>query len=250
MSSGSPRPGPSPRSKCGLKKRRSIGQQSWTKGQRKASKLSKNCRARGGTNDPNALGAPTQPLRPTYPQHIHTNGRTRPPVSDLVRGSHARARKGKSSYAQFFGAAPSRWNVAARPALPHGSPLHPKWASACAASSLPFHQTGGVARSFGTDHPGRTCHSRPSLSADCGGLRGSASPPHQGGAAPLRNAAPTPAFGRNDIQTPYAIDRGRRHEERPSERRFCGHFAGCLGADDFDVTIFDRALGCALTIRN
>jgi hypothetical protein len=72
-------------------------------------------------------------------------------------------------------------------------------------------------------------------------------PHHQGGAAPLRNAAPTPAFGPNAIQTPNAIDRGSRHEEWPSQRRFCGHFAGCLGADNFDVAIFDWPLGCALT---
>src|ERR1700720_982095 len=61
MSSGSTRTGPSPPSKSGLKKRRSIGRQSWTKGRRKASTLDKNCRANGGTNDPpNALGDPNQ----------------------------------------------------------------------------------------------------------------------------------------------------------------------------------------------
>src|ERR1700676_965813 len=64
MLSGSTRTGPSPRSKYGLKKKRSIGQQSWTKERRKASKLNKNCRANGGTNDPpNALGDPQQARR-------------------------------------------------------------------------------------------------------------------------------------------------------------------------------------------
>ena len=58
MSSGSSRTGPSPRLKCGLKKRLSIGQKSWTKGRRKASK-----RAIGGTNGPpNALVTPTSSL--------------------------------------------------------------------------------------------------------------------------------------------------------------------------------------------
>ena len=46
MSSGSTRTGSSPRSRCGLKKRRSIGRQSWTKGRRKVSKLNENCRVR------------------------------------------------------------------------------------------------------------------------------------------------------------------------------------------------------------
>ena len=52
MSFGSPRTGPNPRLRCGLKKKLSIGQKSWTKELRKASRLNKTCRARGGTNDP------------------------------------------------------------------------------------------------------------------------------------------------------------------------------------------------------
>jgi hypothetical protein len=76
------------------------------------------------------------------------------------------------------------------------------------------------------------------------GLRGSASRLSQSAAG---SRSLHIALGRNDGQTSYAIDRGRRHEERPSQRRFCGHFAGCLGADDFDVAIFDWTLGCALT---
>jgi hypothetical protein len=51
MSSGSTRTGPSPLLKCGLKKRLSIGQQSWTKGRRKASQLNENYRAKDMTND-------------------------------------------------------------------------------------------------------------------------------------------------------------------------------------------------------
>jgi hypothetical protein len=89
MSSGSPRTGPNPRLKYGLKKRLSIGQQSWTKGRRKASRLNKNCRARGGTDDssqtppstttslltkPGADVSP-HPFPSTFmarcPQHIH-----------------------------------------------------------------------------------------------------------------------------------------------------------------------------------
>jgi hypothetical protein len=60
MSFGSPRTGPNLRLKRGLKKRLSIGQQSWTKGRRKASKLSNNCHARGRAND-----TPTPPWTPT-----------------------------------------------------------------------------------------------------------------------------------------------------------------------------------------
>jgi hypothetical protein len=62
MSFGSPRTGPNPRLKRGLKKKLSIGQQSWTKGRRKASRLSNNCHARGRANEPPQtpyLGTPT-----------------------------------------------------------------------------------------------------------------------------------------------------------------------------------------------
>src|ERR1019366_10781686 len=60
MSFGSPRTGPNPRLKCGLRKRLSIGQKSWIKELRKTSKLNENCRARGRTND-----TQTPPLTPT-----------------------------------------------------------------------------------------------------------------------------------------------------------------------------------------
>jgi hypothetical protein len=55
MSSGSTRTEPSPRLNCGLKKKLSIGQQSWTKGRRKASQLNEDCRARGMTNETRSL---------------------------------------------------------------------------------------------------------------------------------------------------------------------------------------------------
>jgi hypothetical protein len=61
MSSGSPRTGPNPRLKRGLKKKLSIGQKSWTKGLRKASRLNENCRARGMTNDTQT--SPGTPIR-------------------------------------------------------------------------------------------------------------------------------------------------------------------------------------------
>jgi hypothetical protein len=60
MSSGSPRTGPSPLLKCGPEKRLGIGQQSWTKGLLKASRLNENCRAGGRTSD-----TQTSPWTPT-----------------------------------------------------------------------------------------------------------------------------------------------------------------------------------------
>jgi hypothetical protein len=59
MSFGSPRTGPNPRLKFGLRKRLSIGQKSWIKELQKTSKLNENCRARGRTND-----TQTPPLNP------------------------------------------------------------------------------------------------------------------------------------------------------------------------------------------
>jgi hypothetical protein len=47
------------------------------------------------------------------------------------------------------------------------------------------------------------------------------------------------ALNRNHGQTPYAIDRGGRHKERPSPPRFCDCFASCLRDDDFDREMFD-----------
>jgi hypothetical protein len=43
----------------------------------------------------------------------------------------------------------------------------------------------------------------------------------------------------NDGRTPYAIDRGNRHEERPSLPSFRDCFAGFLRTDDFDVEMSD-----------
>jgi hypothetical protein len=51
MSSGSPRTGPNPRLKRGLKKKLSIGQKSWIKGLRKTSRLNRHCHTMGRKND-------------------------------------------------------------------------------------------------------------------------------------------------------------------------------------------------------
>ena len=77
MSSGSIRTGPNPRLKYGLKKRRSIERQSWTKGRRKASR-----RARGGTNDPlrgatnseiaDLLGDKSERMGAHYTRHVES----------------------------------------------------------------------------------------------------------------------------------------------------------------------------------
>ena len=57
MSFGSPRTGPNPRLKCGLKKRLSIAQKSWIKELRKASRLNENCQY--------GAGQMTHPKRPS-----------------------------------------------------------------------------------------------------------------------------------------------------------------------------------------
>jgi hypothetical protein len=96
MSFGSPRTGPNLRLKRGLKKRLSIGQQSWTKGRRKASKLSNNCHARGRTNDTqNALGT-TSTSSPTKlwrrPKPAPSVGALRSFLRSIAHDLHAAAR--------------------------------------------------------------------------------------------------------------------------------------------------------------
>jgi hypothetical protein len=69
------------------------------------------------------------------------------------------------------------------------------------------------------------------------GLRGLASRPSQSSAR--SRFFHRHCLDRNDGRTPYAIDRGHRHEERPSLPSFRDCFAGFLRTDHFDLEMFD-----------